>query len=201
MQVDIINTEGKVKGQAQLPESIGEGKANPHLVHEVVRAYLANQRKGTHATLTRSHVHGGGRKPWKQKGTGRARSGTSRSPLWRGGGIIFGPHPRSYRIDLPHHKIKKVLSQVISAKAQNGEVIVADPLKLEEAKTKKVADWMRKLSLPQNSLLVLDKMDKKLHLASRNLRDFEIMECRHLHPYHILNAKKIIFTPEAVQCL
>lgn len=197
MEVDVLNSEGKVTGKMNLPEAFSQVKVNRHLLHEVVTAYLANQRKGTHSVLTRSEVRGGGKKPWKQKHTGRARAGTIRSPLWRGGGIIFGPQPRSYRVDLPQAKIKSALSQVLAAKAGNGEVVVSEKPQLENAKTKKVAQWLKKISPSQNSLLVLEKKDEKLFLASRNLTRFRVMECRQLHPYDLLNAQKIIFTPES----
>lgn len=197
MEVDIVNSEGKVSGKTVLPESIGQVKIRPHLVHEVLRGYLANQRKGTHSSLTRSEVKGGGKKPWKQKHTGRARAGTTRSPLWRGGGIIFGPKPRSYRIDLPHSKVRSALSQVLNVKAKNGDLIISEKPQLENRKTKKVVEWLKKLSLPQKSILVVEKKDEQLSLASRNLKFFKVMERNSLHPYHILNAQKVIFTSEA----
>lgn len=198
MKVDILNSDGKVSGKADLPDHLYREKLNRHLVHEVVTAYLSNQRMGTHSTLTRSEVQGSGKKPWKQKHTGRARAGTSTSPLWRGGGIIFGPKPRSYRVDLPKAKIKSALFQLLSAKVGSGAVIVSEKPQLEDAKTKKIAAWLKKLSLPEKSLLVLEKKDEKLSLASRNLNCFRIMEWRNLHPYHILESQKIIFTPEAL---
>lgn len=202
IEVNILNSEGQIEGKSKLPEKFeAAGRPNSHLLHEVVRVYLANQRKGTHDSLTRSEVSGGGKKPWKQKHTGRARAGTIRSPLWRGGGIIHGPHPRSYRMDIPQEKVKKALSQAITACAESGNFVVASQPKLDQAKTKLVSQWLKQLSLPENSLLVLDKKDEKLALASRNLKDFSWIECSHLHPYHILKAKKVIFTPEAVQCL
>lgn len=205
MEVEQINLEGKVIGKVKLPECFfqktasGNGvKLNRHLVHEVIRAYMANQRSGTHSTLTRSEVTGGGRKPWKQKHTGRARAGTSRSPLWRKGGIIFGPKPRCYRIDLPQSKVKSALSQILEMKAEAGEVIVSEKPVLEKVKTKEVVKWMKNLSLPKNSLLVLDKKDENLSRASRNLELFRVMEWRNLHPFHILQAKKVVFTPEVI---
>lgn len=201
MEVDVLNLEGEAKGKANLPDSLAKGKENKHLLYEVVRAYLANQRKGTHSTLGRSEVRGGGKKPWRQKHTGRARSGTSRSPLWRGGGIIFGPKPRSYRIDLPKGKIKGSLGQVLSAKLRRGDLVVAEKPVLEEAKTKKVTEWLKKLSLPEKSLLVVKDRDEKLLLATRNLPHFSVRQCSTLHPYHVLSAQKVVFTPEAVQCL
>ena len=197
MEINILNSEGKVTGKANLPEGLDSVKVNRHLVHEVIRAYLANQRRGTHSTLVRGEVSGGGKKPWKQKHTGRARSGSTRSPLWRGGGIIFGPHPRSYRIDLPNAKVRAAFSQVLSVKFKRGEIVVAEIPALEQAKTKIVATWLKTLSLPQNALLVLEKKDAKLALASRNLPEFTVIEWRNIHPYHLLNAGKVVFTPEA----
>ena len=197
MEINVLNSKGEVTGKANLPEGLDSVKVNRHLVHEVVRAYLANQRKGTHSTLTRTEVSGGGKKPWKQKHTGRARAGSSRSPLWRGGGIIFGPKPRSYRIDLPNAKVRAAFSQVLSAKFKRGEIVVAEGPDLDQAKTKKVAAWLKTLSLPQNALLVLEKRDDKLALASRNLAEFTAIEWRNLHPYHLLSAGKVVFTPEA----
>ena len=208
LEINVLDAEGKVTGKAALPESMLKGiagekgvKVNRHLLHEVVRAYLANQRAGTHSSKTRTEVSGGGKKPWKQKHTGRARAGSSRSPLWRGGGIIFGPKPRSYRIDLPQAKIKAALRQALAAKASNGDLVVSDKPKLDQVKTKLVAAWLKKLSMPVNSLLVIHKKDEQLHRATRNLQNFSVMECRNLHPYDVLHAKKIIMTPEAVQCL
>ena len=202
MEIDILKSDGKLEGKAQLPEHIAaSGKLSRPLVHEVVTAYLANQRKGTHSTLTRTEVSGGGKKPWKQKHTGRARSGSSRSPLWRGGGIIFGPKPRSYRVDIPKAKIKAALFQVLAEKAESGNLVVSEKPQLPQPKTKVVSQWIKKLSLPVSSLLVVDKNDENLTLASRNIKGFQWIECRHLHPYHILSAKKIVMTPEAVKCL
>lgn len=204
MEINVLNAEGKVSGKVAWPEQRLSGenaKVNRHLAHEVVRAYLANQRSGTHSTLTRTEVSGGGKKPWKQKHTGRARSGSSRSPLWRGGGIIFGPKPRSYRMDIPKQKIKIAFNEILADKVKNGQVVVSDKPRLEKTKTKEVFQWLKKLDLPMNSLLVVDKKDEKLNLASRNLQDFMIVEFQNLHPYYLLKAGKIIFTPEAVKCL
>jgi large subunit ribosomal protein L4 len=201
MEVNVFNSKGEVSGKANLPDSFSSLKLNKHLVHEVVTAYLSNQRKGTHSTLTRTEVRGGGKKPWKQKHTGRARAGSSSSPLWRGGGIIFGPKPRSYRVDLPGAKVRAVLSQVLASKFNGGDVVVAERPDLAEVKTKKVNEWLKKLSLPQNILLVIDKKDEHLLRASRNLADFKVREWSHLHPYDVLNAGKIVLTPEAAKRL
>jgi large subunit ribosomal protein L4 len=202
MEIDIINNEGKAKGKAKLPETLAAaGKLNPHLVHEVVKAYLANQRLGTHSTLTRSEVTGGGKKPWKQKHTGRARQGSIRSPLFRKGGIIGGPKPRDYRENIPQAKVKNALLQILASKAASGAMVVSEAPQLAAPKTKLVSQWLKAMSAGNKSLLVLDKKDAKLAQASRNLPNFAWIECKHLHPVHVLGVKKIIFTPEAVKCL
>ena len=201
MEIDILDVKGKVSGKKALPESVAGAKPNKHLMHEVVTAYLANQRQGTHKVLTRGNVQGGGKKPWKQKHTGRARAGTIRSPLWRGGGIIHGPVPRDYRVDLPNAKVKAALHQALSVKAKAGELVVAEAPKLAEAKTKNVTSWMKTLSLPQKVLLVVEKSDAKLSLASRNLKDFEVRERKHLHAYQVLGAKKVVLTPESAEAI
>ena len=202
MEIEILSSEGKAQGKAELPGHISQsGKLNRALLHEVVTAYLANQRKGTHSALTRAEVSGGGKKPWKQKHTGRARAGSSRSPLWRGGGIIFGPKPRSYRRDIPQEKIKISLYQVINEKAVSGNLVVSEMPALDKPKTKLVSLWLKKVSASADTLLVMDKKNDAFALASRNLDGFSWIECKHLHPYHIMHAGKVIMTPEAVKCL
>ena len=202
MEIDIIDHEGKANGKAKLPESLAAaGKFDRHVAHEVVKAYLANQRAGTHSTLTRTEVSGGGKKPWKQKHTGRARQGSIRSPLFRGGGIIHGPKPRDYREAVPHAKVKNILLQALASKAESGAMVVSEGPKLSEPKTKLVVQWLKKVAPENNALLVVDKKDEKLARASRNIKDFSWIECKHLHPYHVMGAEKIIFTPEAVKCL
>ena len=175
MEIDILDSQGKVSGKKALPGSVAEAKPNKHLMHEVVTAYLANQRQGTHKTLTRGLV--------------------------RGGGIIHGPVPRDYRIDLPNAKVKAALHQALSVKASAGELVVSEAPKLEAAKTKNVTAWLKTLSLPQKVLLVMEKSDAKLSLATRNLKDFEILERKHLHAYQVLGAKKVVLTPEAAELL
>ena len=201
MEIDILDSQGKVAGKKPLPESVALAKPNKHLMHEVVTAYLANQRQGTHKVLTRGQVTGGSRKPWKQKHTGSARAGTTRSPLWRKGGIIHGPVPRDYSIGLPKAKVKAALHQALSIKASAGELVVAEAPKLQAAKTKNIAAWLKTLCLPQKVLLVIEKSDAQLSLASRNLKYFEILERKHLHAYPVLGAKKVILTPEALGAL
>ncbi len=201
MEINILDASGKVTGKKAMPETIAGVKPNKHLIHEVVTAYLANQRQGTHSTLTRGEVRGGGKKPWKQKHTGRARAGTSRSPLWRGGGIIQGPKPRDYSIGIPKQKVKAALHQILSVKAQAGEIVVAEAPVMKIPKTKTITSWLKTLSMPEKVLFVTEKADPKFTLATRNLSDFKIMERRSLHPYQVMNARKIIFTPESAGLL
>ena len=197
MEISVIDSEGKVKGKRELNNPLCSAPLkNSFVLHEVVRAYLANQRKGTHSTLTRTEVSGGGKKPWKQKHTGRARSGSTRSPLWRGGGIIFGPKMRSYRIDLPKHKVELALSEALSSKANSGELLVSEKPILEKPKTKLLCAWLKNRGLGDHTLLVLNQKDEDLSLAARNLKNFKWILWNHLHPYHVLQAKKIVFTEE-----
>lgn len=197
MEVNVIDAEGKVKEKRELSSPLFSAPLkNSFVLHEVVRAYLANQRKGTHSTLTRTEVSGGGKKPWKQKHTGRARSGSTRSPLWRGGGIIFGPKMRSYRIDLPQAKVKRALSESLSSKANSGDLVVSEKPILEKPKTKLLCEWLKKRGLEAKTLLVLKQKDEILSLASRNLKNFKWILWDHIHPYHVLGAKKIVLTEE-----
>src|SRR3989338_6276408 len=197
MEISVIDSEGKVKGKRELNNPLFSAPLkNSFVLHEVVRAYLANQRKGTHSTLTRTEVSGGGKKPWKQKQTGRARSGSTRSPLWRGGGIIFGPKMRSYRIDSPKHKVELALSEVLASKANSGELLVSEKPILEKPKTKLLCAWLKNRGLGDHPLLVLNQKDEDLSLAARNLKNFKWILWNHLNPYHVLQAKKIVFTEE-----
>src|SRR3989338_352271 len=197
MEISVIDSECKVKCKRELNNPLFSAPLkNSFVLHEVVRAYLANQRKGTHSTLTRTEVSGGGKKPWKQKHTGRARSGSTRSPLWRGGGIIFGPKMRSYRIDLPKHKVELALSEALSSKANSGELLVSEKPILEKPKTKLLCAWLKNRGLGDHTLLVLNQKDEDLSLAARNLKNFKWILWNHLHPYHVLQAKKIVFTEE-----
>ncbi len=206
MEINILDSEGKVTGQAQLPEHMGglakkAKSANVYLVHEVVKAYLGNRRRGTQSALTRSEVQGGGKKPWKQKHTGRARAGTSSSPLWKGGGIVFAPKPRSYYTGIPQAKVKSALSQVFVERAMLGDIVVSEPPKMEVVKTKSLAAWLKKMSFPKKTLLIVESSEKKLVLAARNLESFEVIPWKHIHPFHLLNARKVVLTSEVLKIL
>ena len=187
METTIYTVQGKEKGKISLP-GIFETKVSSALLHEVVNGYMANQRSGTHSTKTRAEVSGGGRKPWKEKGTGNARAGSNRSPLWRKGGIIFGPKPRDYSRNVPQQKRQLSLKMALSVKASSNDIMVVDSFAVAEPKTKKLAELLKNLKLNDMSvLIVVEKIDANLKVASRNLQD--------------LWAKKTVFTSSAIELL
>jgi large subunit ribosomal protein L4 len=176
---------------------------NPEFVlHEYITAYLANQRQGTHSTKTRAEVRGGGRKPWVQKHTGRARQGSIRSPLWRKGGIVFGPKPRDYEVKFP--KKKKLLVKYLSLadKIKNNNLIVIRELKVESHKTKNFAMLLKNLNLDSQKVLIIDKnIDDKVKLAARNLQNVDLCRINDINAYIVLKNNKLLITKEAFLCL
>lgn len=201
MEVAVYDITGKETGKMNLPE-LFETKVSPTLLHEIVIGYLANQRAGTHNTKTRSEVKGGGAKPWRQKGTGRARSGTARSPLWRKGGVIFGPKPRDYNQDIPRKKRQKALKMALSNKTKDGSLIVVDDVSINELKTKNVVQILKSLKVSNDKVLMItDKTEAKLKIAGRNIQDLCIEEAKHLNTYAVLWADKVVITSGAVNAL
>lgn len=202
-EVDVMNIENKPIGRIALPEEIFGAPVNKGVLHEVVRNYLANQRQGTHATKTRGLVSGGGRKPWRQKKTGRARHGSIRSPLWKGGGIVFGPAPRDYSYSLPKKVKWLALSSALSAKLIDGEIIVVEDLTFSEPKTKNLLSLLKGFGLEEGSVLIIipDK-DNALELAARNLPGVNIRRVVNgLNVYDILAHEKLLITRAAVECM
>jgi len=198
MEANIYNIKGEKTGSASLPEDIFNAKINTALMHEVVKWFLANQRQGTHSAKTRAEVQGSGRKPWKQKGTGRARAGSIRSPLWRHGGVIFAKKPRDFSYSMPKKKIRLALLSALSSKAKDGAVMILDEIKIESPKTKSVVEIMKNLKI-SNKALLISKRDKTLHLASRNIADLSLQDVSSLTTYDVLNADKILFTKESLE--
>ena len=199
MQMPILTISGKEKGKIELPQ-VFDTKISPTLLHEIVVGHLSNQRSGTHFTKTRGEVSGGGAKPWKQKGTGNARAGSNRSPLWRKGGIIFGPRPRDYYQNISQQKRKLSVKMVLSSKLKSGDIIVLDEMKLEEAKTKKMAEILKNLKVNgKKALFVVEKSDEKLKRAMRNLPNVALKEVRNISAYELLWAHKIVFTSGAIE--
>lgn len=198
MEFNILDNKGKESGKVSFDESLIANKASKAVLHEVVVAYASNQRSGTHSTLTRKEVSGGGYKPWKQKHTGRARAGSTRSPLWRHGGIIFGPKPRDYRINLNKEKKKLAFKMALEEMIHNEKMQVVDPINIKEPKTKLVAEIYSKWKAPENSILVLDKVDPLFRRASRNIADVEVTTVESLNTYDCLRARRVFITPQAL---
>ena len=198
-KLDVLNIQGQKINEVDINEELKNIKVSVPLLHEVVKAYLSNQRKGTSSTKTRAEVRGGGKKPWRQKGTGRARAGSIRSPLWRHGGVIFGPKPRNYRINIPKKKKRLSLKMAIKSKIDTNNVIIVDNFKIEETKTKNIIQILKQLNLDNNKkiLFITETLDKNLKLSSRNLKYFNILHINSLNTYDILNSDKIIFTLNA----
>ena len=197
MEANIYNIKGEKIGSTNLPENIFNAKINVPLMHEVVTWYLANWRQGTHSAKTRAEVSGSGKKPWKQKGTGRARAGSIRSPLWRHGGVIFAKKPREFSYSMPKKKVHLALLSALSSKAKDGSIMVLDELKIDTPKTKNVAEIIKNLKLKKKVLLV-SKRDKTLNMASRNIANLFLHDVTDLTTYDVLNSDKILFTKESL---
>ena len=199
--VDVYNADGKVVSTMELNDSVFGVKVNKDVMHEVVVNYLANQRQGTQSTLTRTEVRGGGIKPWRQKGTGRARQGSIRAPQWVGGGVAIGPKPRDYSYRL-NKKVKRLaLKSALSSKVEESEIIVLDALDCKEFKTKQVADMLAQLNVTEKALIVLPENDKKIVNSARNIRGVDATFVGAINTYEVLNHTKCIILKDAVEKL
>lgn len=196
--LDIVNTQNEKVGEIHLAEALFEAPVKPHLLHEVVVMQLNNRRQGTASTKGRSEVSGGGRKPWRQKGTGRARAGTIRSPLWRHGGTVFGPKPRDYFYLVPKAVRKAAIRSALSAKLKEGNLIVLDRLELERPSTKAFKRILDALGISGKALFVLSDKDETVELSARNLPGVKILPVRGLNVYDLLLYEKLILTREAI---
>jgi large subunit ribosomal protein L4 len=198
METTVYNLQGKETGKINLP-AVFETKVSPALLHEVVTGYLANQRYGTQSTKTRAEVSGGGRKPWKEKGTGNARAGSNRSPLWRKGGIVFGPKPRDYSQNIPQQKRRKSLAMALALTAKENRIVIVDNVAVSEPKTKKVVEILKNLNVGSEKIvLAVEKIDQTLKLAGRNVPGLVLVEAKNLNAYQVMWAKKLIFTQGAI---
>lgn len=201
LSIPMYDMNGKAAGHYKLDNSIFDGKVNKGLLYQVVLMYNANKRQGTADTKTRGEVSGGGKKPWRQKGTGRARAGSTRSPLWRGGGIIFGPHPRDYHYDLPK-KIKALaLVSSLNAKVGDKKWIGLEDLKLDEPKTKKFRAVVDALKIPGKSLFVLENIDGNIKLASRNLEGVTVKNYRDFNTLDVMKCDTLVMSKGAIEKL
>lgn len=197
-KVNLYNMEGASLGELELSEKVFGAEANEAVVHEVVVAYLAGLRRGTSSTKSRGEVRGGGCKPWRQKGTGRARVGTIRSPLWRGGAIIFGPKPRSYEKGLNKKKVLVALRSALSAKVAEDALLVVDELTFQTPKTKDMLKVLDALKSTGKFLLVLNETDDVVAKSARNIPGSAITTVNGLTTYDVLHADKLIITKEAL---
>ncbi|MBI5243133.1 MAG: 50S ribosomal protein L4 [Elusimicrobia bacterium] len=201
MEAQLLNQKGEEIGKVELPEGVFGRAPSRLLLHEITTAALANRRSGTAHAKKRDEVSGGGRKPWKQKHTGRARHGSIRSPLWRKGGVVFGPRTRSWRQDPPQEKKRLALAQALSARAKDGSLRIVDSLALDGAKTRQVAQILKALKAERRALLVSDQYDGNLVRASRNLSEAKVMLVSHLDAYEVLACRGLIITKAAIEKL
>jgi len=196
--VDVVNLEGKKVGQVELADAVFGAKVNQHLLHEASRWYLAGLRRGTHKVKEKSEVSGAGRKLWKQKGTGRARVGSIRSPLWRHGGTVHGPRPRDYSYALPKKILLGALRSALSAKLAEEKLTVVDGWQLDSHKTSGLVSALDKLSFTKSALLVAHGENRNLELASRNIEGVKLTAPNILQPYDVLKHDRLVLSKDAV---
>ena len=197
-QTTILTAEGKDGGTVDLAESLFSAPVNESLIHQAVVRQLAGRRLGTSNTLTRGLVNGGGKKPWRQKGTGRARQGTKTAPHWAGGGVVFGPHPRSYEQKMPSKMRRSALRGVLSAKQADGAVRVVEGFGIDEIKTKSLAGRLTGWDAAGKVLLVLASRDETVERSCRNLREVRVILADSLNVVDLLEADTVVFTREAL---
>jgi large subunit ribosomal protein L4 len=199
--VTIYNSEGKEVGKFELDKNIFTGEVDNDVLYQAVIMYGARKRQGNASTKTRGDVSGGGKKPWRQKGTGRARAGSIRSPLWRGGGTVFGPHPRDYHYNIPLKVRRKALLSSINSKLNENRIIGIDSIKLDEAKTKKFKSIMDALKLKGKSLFILDSADANIMRASRNIGQVVIRNYRDFNTMDIMACDNMVMSKISLENL
>lgn len=198
-KVALWNQEGSQVGDIELNDSVFGITPNEQALYDVVKAQRAAMRQGTHSTKTRGMVRGGGKKPWRQKGTGRARAGTNTSPLWNGGGIVFGPSPRSYKLKVNKKVRRLALKSVLSGKLADGELKIVDSLSLDHVKTKDMAAVFNGLEVNGKVALILGQPNENVQLSARNIAGVKVTSVNHASVYELLNAKYLVLTAEAAK--
>lgn len=200
LELNIVNIRGKEVEKVKLDNSVFDGKINPSLMHQAVVTYLANQRKGLACAKTRGEVRGGGRKPWRQKGTGRARAGSIRSPIWRGGGVTFGPRPHSFRKDLPKKMRILALKSAFNAKLKDEQILILSELVMDSHKTKDFSKIIDKLKLNKGRVrFVVEKIENNLKLATRNIKTVFIARASDINAKEVIDCKRLVLTKEALK--
>jgi large subunit ribosomal protein L4 len=198
MELDVIDQRGQPLEKVVVDDKAFGAAVKGHLFHQVIRMQLANRRRGTVSTKTRGEVSGGGRKPWRQKGTGRARAGSIRSPVWRGGGVALGPKPRDYTYWIPKKVRRAALCSALSLKVQEGSFKVVDRLDIPDPKTKHIVAVLKDLGAGRRTLILLSEKDRNIYLASRNLADVQVLPVAGLNVYDLLHHDHIICTKDAL---
>ncbi len=199
--INVVDMQGKACGTYDLSEKVFGAEINNYAVHAVVRALLLNKRQGTQSTLTRTEVRGGGRKPWRQKGTGRARQGSTRSPQWFKGGVALGPKPRSYKVTL-NKKLKRLaMLSVFSAKVKENEMIVVDSIKVDEYKTKTIVEFLKAVGAEGKALIVTKAADEKVYRSAGNIEGVATAPSNALNVYDMLKYDKLVIAKDAVAAI
>ena len=198
MQVSLKNMEGNEVGSVELSDAIFAVNINTTVMHQALVRQLANRRLGTHKTKTRSEVRGGGRKPWRQKGTGRARQGTIRAPQWRGGGTVFGPSPRSYSQNMPRKMRRIALRSALSVKAQEDQIVVLDEVQMSAPRTRDMASMLEALDVERSALLLLPEADSNIELSARNLPNVRILRASYLNVRDLLGYGTIVIPQDVL---
>lgn len=197
-KVEVKNLEGKTVKELELADEIFAARPNQSLLWEASKAYLAGLRRGTHSTKSRGEVSGGGKKPWRQKGTGRARVGSIRSSLWRHGSIAHGPKPRDYSTKFSRKMLEGALRSALAAKFQENKLTVVDQFNLPEVKTKAFAGILRKMETGKTVLVVNDATNRNLELSSRNIAGCDLVRHHKIHPYHLLSHDRLLISEGAL---
>jgi large subunit ribosomal protein L4 len=201
MQIDVVNAQNEKIGSLDLRDEVFGGRVKTDLIHESVVHANAAARRGTHATKTRGLVSGTGKKPWRQKGTGRARVGEIRNPLWRKGGTVFGPQPRSYEYQLPKKVEKGALRAALSQKLRDGQVVVVDALSVGEIKTKPAAELLKRLGIDGKALLVDVKPEEKMTLSVRNIDGVRMLASNRISARDVMDTRRVVLTRAALEKL
>lgn len=199
--VEVKDVKGKKTGTAKLSDAVFATEPNTAVVHQVVRSQMAARRSGTHDTKTRGQVRGGGAKPWRQKGTGRARAGSTRSPLWTGGGTVFGPHPRSYAFKVPNKMIKLAMRSVLSSKLAEGSLTVVDGFDLDEPSTKRAAEALAALGVQGKATIVVADDDVNAILSLRNLPLVRVITASEANTYDLVDNTAVVLTKPSAEWL
>ncbi|MEI6125478.1 MAG: 50S ribosomal protein L4 [Pseudomonadota bacterium] len=195
--LDVYNISRERVSQVEVPDEIFDAELKEHLFYDVIRMQMANRRSGNSSTKQRGEVRGGGKKPWKQKGTGRARAGSTRSPLWRGGGIIFGPKPRDYSYDVPKKVKKLALCSALTLKRKNEKLLILDKIEIQEIKTRIVMRMLNELGVKR--ALIIEEGNSNLRLSARNLPEVKVLSPEGLNLYDLLNYDDLFITQNCLE--